>query len=381
MRQGPHGLAVLSFQQSLALLSLLIKGEHDAAADHLKQGAVQLDDFISFAEQHRLQPTVFSLLDGSPLRQWLPQGWIGQLKAFSLRQWARQEALVRQLQRLSALLAAAGQEFMLLKGHYLAERFFGCIERRTFSDLDIFVRREHLTAVQRLLCSDGYVRKSTILLNEALTTRFTHAFDFAKTDVTLDLHWRLSAQLAHDFDYEAIWQQRQSYLLRNQPFLVLSDEYEVVFKLASIFKDMERGMARLRSFVDFYFILRQVSPALDWTAFVEHRKREKLRRISVNVLALFLDFFKCQDRFPELSGVLAREQGLVKAIPPGYHHVLIEAAPGALENKVWAAGIYECSRMWVFLWWLVSLPFRLAVYEPGKWARFKTKLRQLKERL
>jgi hypothetical protein len=48
----------------------------------------------------------------------------------------------------------------------------------------------------------------------------------------------------------------------------------------------------------------------------------------------------------------------------------LSAPEGALRNKLWAADYYECSRLQVFLWWLVSLPFRLAVHAPDRYPRF-----------
>ena len=371
----------MSFQQHLPLLRLLLNGDHHAAADLLQHGAVQPDAFVQFVTRHRLQLLVFSLLDGSPVRQSLSPQWLDELKRFSLRQWAAQETLVRELAQVSTLLAAAGQEFILLKGPYLATRFFGGVDRREFWDLDILVRREQVGAVEILLRNAGYTRKSTVLINTALTTRFTHAFDFVKGAHALDLHWLLSANAAHDLDYEAIWRQRQTFILRNHKFFVLSDEYEVVFNLISTFKDLERGAARLKSFIDLYSILSAVSRHLNWEAFLEHRRREKILRISVNVLAFFLELFECQPKFPDVAAALAREHEHVKSVPSGYHQVLIDGSPGAVKNKVWAAGIYECSRLHVLVWWLLSLPFRLAVHDSGRYDHLRCTLRQVIDRV
>ncbi|HEY7320677.1 MAG TPA: nucleotidyltransferase family protein [Candidatus Binatia bacterium] len=362
--------AAMSFQQNLKLLSLLLKGNHEAAAELLRNGAVQPAEFARFLNQHNLQLFVFSLLGGSPIRKSFPQEWLDEIKSSFLRQWPKQEILIRELGRISTLLTAARHEFLLLKGPYLAERFFGGIDRRLFSDLDILIRRTDLAAVERLLRSCGYIRKSTFLISRALTAHFTHAFDFVKPKVTLDLHWALSANAAHSLDYDAIWRQRQTFALGNHNFFVLSDEYELVFNLISIFKDLERGAARLKAFVDLYFILNAFSCRFDWEHFLHNRKREKIRQISINVLVLFLDFFDCRERFPEIARAIAREGRLVKHLPSERFQSLIEASPGALRNKAWAAGIYECSRMHVFLWWLVSLPFRLAVHDSGGYTRF-----------
>jgi Uncharacterised nucleotidyltransferase len=360
-----------SFQPAIACFSLLLAGDHDAAASLFRDGNLTAAEFCRFVEQHRLRSPVQSLLRGSALLELLPGQWLGQIKAFSLSQWARKEALVRELGRISTLLAAAGHDFILLKGPYIAARFYGGIDRREYWDLDILIKRERLGAVEPLLCSAGYVRRSWVLVSTAVTSRFTHAFDFVKGNVSLDLHWLLSANAAHYLDYEAIWGQRQTFALGNRNFSVLSDEYEAVFNLISIFKDLERGAVRLKSFVDLYFILRQLGGRIDWEIFLAHRRREKIQRISVNVLAFFFELFNCRREFPEVAAALERERRHVEILPSGYHQALIDASPGAVQNKQWAAGIYECSRLHVFLWWLVSLPFRLAVHDSGNYDRFK----------
>jgi putative nucleotidyltransferase-like protein len=366
----------MKFRQNLAFLSLLLKGEHENAAQYVRRGAVQTLAFASFIEKHNLQLQLLFLLNGSPVRKVLPQEWLGELKNFSLNHWVRQERLVRELMQLSTIFAAAGQEFILLKGAYLAKQFFGGIDRRPFFDLDLLIVKDNLPEAMRLLRSSGYVRKSSILFNETLTTYFTHAFDFAKPNVAVDLHWALSANAAQRLDSNAIWAQRQKFLLNNRQFSVLSDEYEVVFSLISIFKDIERGAARLKSFVDLYFILTALETRLDWPAFVENRRRERVERIAVNILSLLLDLFDCRDRFPAAAQVVALEHSLIKNISAEHAAELLEATQGALRNKLWASGAYQCSRFQVFLWWLVSLPFRLLVYDSGKYRRFNSRLQK-----
>ncbi|MGN6734497.1 MAG: hypothetical protein ACTHMB_21405, partial [Candidatus Binatia bacterium] len=142
-----------------------------------------------------------------------------------------------------------------------------------------------------------------------------------------------------------------------------SDEYEVVFSLISIFKNLERGVARLKAFVDLYFILASVGRSINWEQFLANRKRERILEISLNVLSLFLKVFECADKFPELATVVDRDRNLLKKISAEEIECLISASPGALKNRLWATDLYDCSRTHVFLWWVVSLPFRLAVHE------------------
>jgi hypothetical protein len=337
-------------------------------ADDAVGTSIASGEFQRFVERYHLQLLVNWRLSHSPARQFLCADWLARIKAFSLKRWAAQEALVRELAQLHARLTAAGHVFILLKGAYLAERFFGGIDRRLFNDLDILVRSEELPAVERLLREAGYARKSAVLINESLTARFTHAFDFVKPNVALDLHWLLSANAAHRLDYEAIWNGRQEFVLRRQRYFVLSDEYELVFTLIAIFKDIERGAAGLKQFIDLYFILNALGPRLDWPAFFERRRKEQILNITVNILALFLEMFECEHRFHDVARAIAPYRRIIKPVLPENRQSLMEAQQGALRNKLWAAGLYDCSRAHVLVWWLASLPFRIAVHTSRKYA-------------
>ena len=101
---------------------------------------------------------------------------------------------------IANVVSAAGQEFIFLKGADLETHSFGGIGRRPFFDLDLLVSRDKLPEAQRLLKDSGYVRKSAVPFNETLTSYFTHAFDFAKSGLAVDLHC-LSAKAAHKLDY------------------------------------------------------------------------------------------------------------------------------------------------------------------------------------
>jgi hypothetical protein len=361
----------IKFQKNLEFISLLLKGDQKTAAERLRDTVIEPYELAQFLDRHRLQLFLLSLLGGSPLQKWLPQEWLDKVRSVSARRWARQERLLRELQGMSTVLTNAGREFILLKGPYFAIRFFGSTAHREFRDLDILIRRPDLHTVEKLLRTCGYVRKSRILVNPTLTTYFTHALDFTKPNVKLDLHWSLSASAGHRLDYDAIWRSRQPFLLGSQEFFVLSEEHEVMFKLMSIFKDLERGAVRLQAFIDLYFILSAFSDRIDWSQFVANRRRERILQLSVNVLALFLDLFSCSETFPAVATAVAKERQRFKGHSSTDLVALFEAPRGALRNKLYAAGIYDCSRMHVFFWWLVSLPFRLVVHQPDKFRRLR----------
>jgi hypothetical protein len=363
------------FQQHVALLAHLLKKNLEPARAYLQLPSHAIE-FTRFLNRHGLQLPVLFLLKNSRSVNILPRNCLDQLRAFSLAQWRVQENLTRQLTHLTFLLSDAGYEHICLKGPCLGERFYGGTDRRAFGDLDILIRRNDLPAVDLLLRKAGFTRQSTVLFNTALSSRFVHAFDYTKTHVTLDLHWRLSANAAHLLDYDTVWQQRQVFALREHRVSVLSDEYEIVFNLVSLFKDIERGAIRLKAFADLYFILKVANSSMDWKQFLSNRGRERILGISVNVLTLFLEMFQCRDEFAEMAGALESCRGLIQDVSPIERFELIQARQGSLNNKLWASRLYDCSRFHVFMWWLVSLPFRLAAHNADRYGRPRRRLEE-----
>jgi hypothetical protein len=356
-----------SFESNLHVISPLLDGDEATAEERLER--VDAADFADFVERHKLQ---------------FLAGRLAPFDDYRAEQRERQGALVDELWALADTLESAGIDFTLLKGLYFADRYCGGIGNRFSWDLDVLVRREDAARVDRLLRRSGYFRRSAVVLSRALTARFTHAFDYGneRPRFSVDLHWLLSRHPSFRVDYDALWDSREPYDLLGRRFQVLSHEYEVVSNALSTFRDIQRGAIRLRAFVDLYRVLEAADAEIDWAGFLERRRDERIAGVTANVLALLLDLFSCADRFPGAAATVARASDLLVAPPDGAARGLFEPGPGALSNRAWTASIYECSRAQVAAWWLVSLPFRMAVYRSGRrYANFKRRIHTTKRRL
>src|SRR5439155_12050221 len=93
-------------------------------------------------------------------------------------QAARCAALEKGLAGIASVFDAARLPFMLLKGPYLAARFYGDPRGREFRDLDILIHRADRQRAFSILEQAGYARRSRVLGSEALTAFFVHGFDF-----------------------------------------------------------------------------------------------------------------------------------------------------------------------------------------------------------
>ena len=363
-----------AFHDHCAVLARMLAGDSDGVRDRLAAGATTAREFLIFMERHYLTWYLLGAVDAAGCRDVFPADELRRVECNCATRQARQGLLLDELARLCPTFRERGVDLIVLKGPYLAERFFGGARQRAFVDLDLLIRREQLRAAEALLAASGYDLLSTPLVSRGLTTRFTHGFDFASAGRRLDLHWCLGAHASYRIDYDRVWRDRAPFRVERTEMAVLSDADALFFHLLSLFEDLDRGSARLRSFVDIYAMLAVLDSGIDWTAFWEQRQRERTARPCQAVLGLFFVLFDAEARFPRIASTLAAMIELVRAQPRADIAALIEARAGAFANKAWAAQFYECPRSLTAAWWCVSLPFRLAVYEPGRWSRFTARI-------
>ncbi len=277
----------------------------------------------------------------------------------------RSARLAEALGRLADRFDAAGQAFLLLKGPYVATRFYGDPRGREYIDLDLLVPTASRARACRLVEAAGYLRQSRLIGGERLTSLFVHGFDFAAHDANIDLHWCLSRHPSVHVDEGALFPARETYPVGGRRFGVLSAEIEVVFHALSLLRDIERGRPKAKNIIDLVQILASSDARVDWNTLLGRGHGDGTWGPLVNVLTLCLDLADARDLAPRLSAALARHAyRLVPARPtavPGHF------APTHLGigNRWWAARTYDTSLSAWLLWWATSLPFRAAVHHRG----------------
>lgn len=364
-----------------ALASLLNEGPERAARFY---AGIDSRSVTAFAVTNKLEFHLASRADGSPGPASLEPADREVIESYCKEQRARQWQLLDELWYLTDVLESAGIPFILLKGLYFADVFYGGVENRFSWDLDVLVRNSDASRADRVLRRSGYFRRSAVLLSRSLTARFTHAFDYGnvRPRFSVDLHWMLSRHPSFRVDDDAMWASRRPYSLLDRRFDVLSQEYEIVSNALSTFRDIQRGAIRMRAFVDLFKLLDASHQAIDWDRFLEKRRDERVAAVMVNILALTFKLLDCRTRFPGSARVVDEAADLLVPLPAGGAAQFFEPGTAALPNRAWTASIYECSKQRVAAWWLVSLPFRMAVYRSGRrYANFKRAVHKFKARL
>ncbi|MFI5322343.1 MAG: nucleotidyltransferase family protein [Thermodesulfobacteriota bacterium] len=347
------------------LVSSILKGDPRLMEEVLRTEPSGCDDFYRFVRSNHIAGTMYSILSSSEFRTLFPEELIERLKSSYLEQWVKNEKLLKETEMLSELFGRASEEVIFLKGAFLAERYYGNIDMRAISDIDLLIRKDWLERADRTLKGFGYVRKSHAFPSKAVASLFTHHFEYRENGIDLDLHWNLSSHFTFKIDYRRLWRDSRQFEFRRKGYRVLSDEYELVFQILSIFKDIELGTIKLKSFVDAYMIMRLAYGRIGWVVFFERRRSEGIFKITLNILDLFLALFNSREEFPEISAYIDDNAECIGLIDLEEKLSLITRAGFSLRNKRWALGLYSANPFNSFLWWLISIPFKLQVYRQG----------------
>lgn len=307
-----------------------------------------------------LSVVLLRALEGSPWQARLPPDLLDALWQRRRRHTARQELVRQALQSVAGRFRSANQPFVLLKGPYLAARFYGDVLGREFADLDVLVPHRDRARAGALLEESGYRRRSATVLGATITSFFVHAFDYAAGAACVDLHWGVTRHASVRLDERKLWTRLRRFDVDGAPYDVLDEEHEVIFAALSLLRDIERARPKMKNVVDLIQILASVDAELDWSSLFT--AVDGTARPLVNVLALCLDVADAHDLTPRLAQALAAERARRVFCRDTGSAMLFRPAPLGIGNKLWAARAYDSSLPAWLLWWAASLPFRMAVH-------------------
>lgn len=356
--------STLNPEQDLLCLRLILKKDPEALAGFLARG-FDFQAFQRFCERHLLSGYVYSTLNAIRAGALFPEGFMERAKRHFMNQWAVNERLILEMEKISGLFFLDGIDVLFLKGPFLAERFYEQGASRVTRDVDILVRHADIDRADKILLANGFERRSNLLLGKQATIRFTHHFEYSKAGVKVELHWVLARHFSFRIDYENLWAQNHAFLFRKNNYRVLAEDQELVMQFLSIFTDIPLGTLALKQFADVYHIVKKLDyDCAAWKRFLEDRKKEGLLLISINVLDLVLSVLGCAGDFPALAAVLEEHQNQIRLKDPVSKEGLWISKKVSWKNRLWAFRLCEANIFQSVGWWAVSLPFRLLAY-PG----------------
>lgn len=344
------------------LLKQDLAGFIGAMADREKD----VGELLRFAHRHHLAAFAYQMLDRLGVAPSLPHGALVRARVSALIERQMSQDLGALLPELTEMFNEHGVPVLCMKGPLFAQRFYGGIEARGYSDLDLLLRSPpDLDRVDALLLGRGFQRTFRILINQSVSRYFSHHFGYRRGKLPVEIHWALQRHFTFAFDYDRVWSTSVKTHFQGHTYTAASNEYELVLQIIGLLTDLQVGKLVFRSFVDIYQILVRTEATTNWEEFFAWRAREGILRPSVYLLSLTLELLDCHKEFPSLSAEL---QPKLDGLPSRSlaHDAVFHSEKSNLRQKVLALRLYEAPLLASLLWWLVSLPFRLAVYA-GEW--------------
>jgi hypothetical protein len=193
----------------------------------------QLEDWQHLIGHHGLGSRLYRLLPPEQRAEFLPA---------HLYVIQRRSIFSRELRELHSLFQSHSIEFVVLKGHLLADRVYPHPEDRPFSDLDLLFAPKDREAVGKIL------EREYIKMPQKRFAANAHKEDWQKKDFP-DLKVEAHFGLGEKFSTSAPWENWEGYL-------VLSPLEEFLFLLWHGF--VQHRMQKLIWFLDLFYLSRNI---------------------------------------------------------------------------------------------------------------------------
>jgi predicted nucleotidyltransferase len=196
-----------------------------AIQQNLRHG-VDLERLVQLAQHHGLVPLVFRRLSAEmdPSRSPGLEALRQQDKVNSHRAlW-----LTLELLNIHRHLQTRGLEVLPYKGPVLAERLYGNVAMRQFSDLDLLIQSADLRAIKEALAELGYepgLRLEKAAERDYLKSGYEYTFDGARGRNLLEIKWQILPRFySIGFDVNEFFERASVVTIEGQRLRTLCDQ-------------------------------------------------------------------------------------------------------------------------------------------------------------
>ncbi len=239
------------------------------------------------AIHHRVGPLLYNNMRkvGKSL---VPQETMGELRKTYNQVLAHNISALSELREVLERLSDIQAEVVLLKGAALAETVYPDIALRSFTDIDLLIRKDDLEKVGRTFLQLGY--GTSWEYRPKFTQEFATELHYVKQDgMAIDFHWHIVG-LPHSryIEVEPFWENAVPVNIEGSDILILSPEY-LLFHLC-LHASKER-CSLLFWLVDISEVIHHYDETLDWGLFLEKIERYRVHPLIQHVLRLVKEFF------------------------------------------------------------------------------------------
>jgi len=326
---APGSMEMAFSQPTMSLINLLAYPWEGTLAE--KTSPLAPEDWralLEEAEKRALTLTLYYRLRVAHGEALVPE-WVWEhLQTVYLAATARNMVMLHHAAGILRALQERGIEVIVLKGLYLVEQVYPEIGLRTFSDLDLLVRREQLADALTLMQNQGY-RLSTWYDPQAQNTDIKHLPPLEKAQYpTLELHWSILEE-DEPFEIEAagLWERAVETTIAGVKTRALDSE-DFLLHLALHFTYQHRLRGGLRNLYDIAEVLEQRMARMNWQKLLATAQQWGAQRVT------WLTFQLVEG----VTGVTAPKEVMTALLPEGADSSAVGAAleqAGSLDDA-WA---------------------------------------------
>lgn len=265
--------------------------------------------------------------------------------------------LTAELFRIERLCAERGIQLVSFKGPTLTEMVYGDLSRRAFGDLDVWVEKQNVLAVSRLLHERGYDADLEWESADATFLEVCHQIQFvcAEADLMVELHWGFWPKyLAQDFSAELVTGNLAEARPGGKSLTTMKPELLLLYLCLHGAKHPWETLGQI---VDVARLIERFSD-LDWSQVVSLAKAQRVERILW--LGLFLASELVGVRLPEEITLRIRRDGEVKRLAATAARWLFCGGEGPQNKPQTTAYYFRLQQgLWRklhFLWRLLMVP-------------------------
>jgi hypothetical protein len=261
----------LSAEWRLLLRACAAAPQTRAATLSLQQfddGSVDWAQFADRASEHDIGPLVYH----NTRRYSLPDGGarqaLARLKAQYCATAIRNALVYRELAALLGALRADNKPVVVLKGAALTATVYRNLALRPMGDVDLLIRRDDLSEVEKLFERFGYTLEDDYREHKEWYRTHHYHLTFrrkitAAFTMYCEVHWRIDRPTQHfAIDMNGVWGRVAAASFDGLDLLVMSPEDLLLHLCLHICK--HRLVGGFRAFCDIAATIRHYGPSLDW---------------------------------------------------------------------------------------------------------------------
>ena len=222
------------------------------------------DALLEFSYKYKLTPLLYFNLSKYKNKVPIPLAVMELLWKQYMNSAARSASFYHEIKNLLRILSDSKIDVILLKGAYVAERFYKKSALRPMCDIDILIKKKDINRMLELLMENGYKIKN---IEEANSHRMLHSPGVTtKSGILIEPHWDISPSLIFSWkksvDIDKVWKSVIPEKLFGTEIVALPVEYLIIHLSVKIVIDNFRG--QLLQLYDIALILQQSK--LNWNS-------------------------------------------------------------------------------------------------------------------